>query len=204
MKPVSPVGFLAPDAYAAQNHLCVLPVGGMSPETNLYWEPQQLQYYANYMLEGSPVDRMFGGIIFNGISVRESHFMHPLYVGFAQPSDHTDWLMWLDVLFAPGANLHALHAAAAGRTMDVWVSIPYPHQTQTTFGPVQGVTYDFQHDEHRLKATQWWIDQLLQRWNAHPMLHTRLTLRGLLWQKESMDTGDEQLVAQINEYIRSR
>lgn len=197
-------GYLAPDAYDVRNHLCVIPCGGLTENSTLHWTKDQLRYYAAYILEDKPIDRMFGGFIFNGIQMREKSYIHPLFVGFGKPSRKKDWLLWIDTLFAKDANLHALHQVAGNEKLDIWVSIPYPHTFQTDFGEVRDVDLNFRKNEDRIKAVGWWLDRFLARWNKETKLHDKLTFRGFVWQREAIDEQDETLVQKVNNLIHRR
>ncbi|WP_201318140.1 MULTISPECIES: DUF4855 domain-containing protein [unclassified Paenibacillus] len=204
MVPTSSSGYLSPSAYDLRNQVCMIPCGDFLNGIPLKWSDEQLKYYTGYILNGQPIDSMFKGFIFNGYQARESHSIHPLFIGFAEPSDMTDWLSWIDALFAPEANLHALHRLSGNDKMDVWISFPYPHPFQRSFGVVQGRNLDFESDIDRLTAIQWWLDQLLDRWREHSHLHDKLELRGFLWQREVIDGDDEMLVKWINAAIHAK
>lgn len=201
---VSEEGYLAPDAYDVRNHLCVIPCGGLEENARLHWTKDQLQYYAAYILEDRPVDRMFGGFIFNGIQMREGTFLHPLYVGFGKPANKKDWTLWIDTLFAKDANLHALYEVAGEQKLDVWVSIPYPHQSQTDFGEIRDDELDLHKDEDRIRAVRWWLDLFLKRWGEERRLHDKLNFRGFVWQREAIDAVDSRLIRKINALVHKR
>ncbi|CAG7623753.1 hypothetical protein PAESOLCIP111_02558 [Paenibacillus solanacearum] len=204
MIPASSSGFLSPTAYQLRNHVCVLPCGSLLDDTPLKWTDAQLQYYAKYILNGQPIDSMFKGFIFNAVRTRDSHFIYPLYVGFGEPSERIDWQQWIDALFAPDANFQALHRVTGTEKVDIWVSIPYPHPYQRSFGVVQGRNLDFEVATDRFAAVIWWIDQFMNRWNSRKDLHDRLEFRGFLWQRETIDASDENLVKWVNGAISAR
>jgi hypothetical protein len=202
---ISENGYLAPDTYDVQNHLCVINCGEMREGSTLLWSKEQLQYYVSYILEDKPIDRMFGGFIFNVIKTREQSFIHPMFVGFGKPSSKKDWSMWVDILFARNANLNALYdAIGEGRKLDLWVTIPYPHASQTDFGEVRDNDLDFTKTSDRIRAIRWWLDLFLKRWQKEKHLHDRLALRGFVWQREAIDTNDAELVRRVNALIHRR
>lgn len=201
MVPKSSKGYLAPNAYGLQNHVTVIPCGGLLGDMPTYWNKNQLAPYAHYIVNGKQTDTLFNGFVFNGIRVRDTHFIHPLFVGFGEPSDITDWIMWADGLFLPNLNLQALAAVAGKSKRDVWVSIPYPHPMQNKFGVVGSRMLDFQKEEDRLAAVVWWMDLFLQRWRNNRHLHSQLQLRGFLWQREAADANDIPLIGKVNQHI---
>lgn len=204
MVPTSPRGYLASNAYGLRNHVCVIPCGGLLGDANTHWSKEQLNPYVHYVIQGRNVDHLFKGFVFSGIRVRADHFIHPLFAGFGNPSDMSDWTLWADLLFSSGSNLHALSETATGEKRDVWVSLPYPHSFQRAFGVVHNKTLDFMEETDRLAAVTWWGEQWLARWNQRPQLHAKLQFRGFLWQRETIDTSDRPLVASINAWIHRR
>ncbi|WP_044481811.1 DUF4855 domain-containing protein [Paenibacillus antibioticophila] len=207
MIPASASGYLSPQAYQLKNQVCMIPCGDLLNEMPLSWDENQLRYYTNYMLNGQPIDSFFKGFIFNGIRTKSNrHFMYPLYVGFGEPSGKADWLEWIDNLFAPGVNLTALHRLATSDKLDVWVSIPYPHQFQKAFGEIQGRNLDFSSNLDRFAAVIWWIDQFNARWSQRTDLHNKLDFKGFLWQRESIipQSNDDGLIKWVNGAIASR
>lgn len=206
MVPTSAKGYLSPSAYQMNNHVVMIPCGGLSGENPFEWKASALKYYSNYILNNAPIDRMFGGFIFNGIRTRESHMIHPLYVGFGKPSEMTDWLAWIDNLFATDSNLHALYQTIGigKEPRDVWISIPYPHPYQRSFGKLRGRQLDFSVENDRAEAVEWWMDEFIGRWKKSTQLHGKLRFQGFLWQRESVDAGDENVVRSINAAIRQR
>jgi hypothetical protein len=197
------MAYLSPSLHNLQNHVSVLPCGGLPGQPLHNWSPYDLEPYASYLLNGQGIDRMFGGVIFNCINSRDSHFISPLYIGFGKPSNQTDWMKWIDDLFASAQNLQALFLVT-NWPLDVWVSIPYPDPSQRRFGLVNGRELDFQKEEDRKQAVAWWIDQFVDRWKKESYLASKLHFRGFLWQKESIDTTDEDLVRHTTAFIRGK
>lgn len=203
MLATSSLGYLFPSPAVIQNHVCVLPCGGVSENRISEWTEEELKYYVSYYVNGNPIQTMFNGFIFNGLSVREDRYMYPMYVGFAKAANRTDWELWIESLFAPGKNLKALFSLAT-HPLDVWVSIPYPYLNQTDFGSVNWKSLNFESEDDRFTAVSWWIDEFLKRWNKESNLSARLKFRGFLWQRESIHDYDERLVQLTNNYIKSK
>lgn len=198
---ISPLGYLAPGVHQLQNHACVIPCGSLLDDSNLYWNTEQLRHYAKYIVNGQEVDDLFGSFVFNGIRMRDNRYIFPLFAGFGEPSDLTDWLLWADVLFLKDLNLEALAKISGFRKRECWVSIPYPHPFQRSFGHVGTRNLDFQVEADRLEAVHWWLDQFLKRWRANRHLHQKLNFKGFLWQRSAIDESDENLVIQVNKRI---
>ncbi len=203
MVAASAKGYLSPNAYQLRNHICVIPCGGLA-ENDSIWTPEHLRPYAKYIVNGQAIDNLFGGFIFNGICMRANHYICPLFVGFGSPSDLHDWQLWIDSLFSPDGNLHALNSVLGNEKRDVWISIPYPHPFQSCFGHAEGRNLDFNVEDDRFTAVKWWLDRFLHRWSMESKLHSKLDLRGFLWQREAIDELDEALVKRVNAEIHSR
>lgn len=197
-------GYLLPSPEVIQNHVCVLPCGGVSDNAISHWTTSDVRFYVSYYVNGQPVDKMFNGFIFNGLSVRKGRYFYPMYVGFGEPANRTDWLEWIDSLFAPAQNLKALFSLATHSSLDVWISIPYPYLNQKNFGKVNGKILNFEKDDDRFTAVSWWIDQFIQRWEKEFILSKRLNFRGFLWQRESIYDYDEQLVKLTTAYVKNK
>lgn len=183
-------------------HICVLPFGGLSPETFTPWSVSDLAPYVHYEVQPYDSEPLFEGFIFSGLGSRPGRFMYPMYVAYGSMADQRDWLCWIDTLFAPGCNWEAL-SILADRPLEVWVSIPYPHMRQTNFGKVKGKALNFQIAEDRYEAVEWWISRFLERLNQQGEGSKNLVFRGFLWQRESIDKNDEPLVKQTNQLIAS-
>ncbi len=199
-------GYLTAASLNLQNHICVLPVGSLCEKKPRDWTSDSLKPYLSYCPDGQPKDRMFGGLIFQGISARKKRYLYPMYVGFGQPGDKRDWTEWIDRLFASKRNLEAAILAASRFTpnpLDIWVSIPYPHRFQRNFGRIGKKDLNFESQEDRFTAVHWWIERFLERWQSASRLHGMLRFRGFLWLREAIDGQDEQLVKQVNEHIKT-
>jgi hypothetical protein len=201
------LGYLSPSDLAIENHVVELPCGGLSGKEPTVWTESDLEQYVSYYAKGIAVDRMFGGFIFNGISTGNRHFIHPMFVGFGKPSDQIDWRQWIELLFAPNCNLNALFLVAKRNNrspLDIWVSIPYPHPTQTNFGIVNGEILNFEKQDDRFIAIAWWIDSFIKRWEHEVALHEILKFRGFLWQRGAIDSIDEELAKRTNAYVKQK
>jgi len=198
------VGYLNPAAEGIRNHICVLPCGGVFDKPVYEWSKEELAYYVRYHAFGKPVDRLFNGFVFRGYSASPGRYMHPVHCAFGSNATREDWLKWLDSLFASGKNFKALYALAGRSRLDVWVSLPYPPIGQEDFGSIWGTPVKFDTTNSRYAAVIWWIEKFLVKWRSAPYLSRKLAFRGFLWQRESINDYDEDLVKLTNQYIRLR
>ncbi|WP_260871335.1 DUF4855 domain-containing protein [Paenibacillus sp. Y412MC10] len=155
--------------------------------------------YVNH--DGEPVDWLFDGI---------------LYLGLASPAGRDfgvgqtileDWNWYLDKTFAPAGDMQQLNEATVevgakldqpDHKMKVVLMIPNPGEYVNDFGDVDGdgVSESFNDSfvgkekalENRIKAMQWWLDQVLQKWQEANYSH--LELVGMYWLEEQISTSD--------------
>lgn len=139
-----------------------------------------------------------------------------IYRDSKNPSNFSDWQMFIDDCFIDGYNIPALNAAVgevkaelgsayANFKANVFLTVLYPTQTQTNFGDVDGdgVTENFSKIEDRKKAIKWIIDTQFQRFKNGN--YTNLNLVGFYWFEEFISTDNEEktLVTYMNDYVHS-
>jgi hypothetical protein len=197
-------GYRLAEELPIQNHLCVLPCGELSENGTIDWSEKELIYYQYYFVNDQPADRMFRSFIFNPMRMRENYLIYPMYTGLGKLARVNDWILTIDHLFKEKVNFHALaNNMNQGDKTDIWVTIPYPNSLQENFGKVLGVKLNFTKESDRIQAIQWWIDSFLMRWQVETKLHDKLTFKGFVWQRTSIDSGDEELVMAVNDYIHN-
>lgn len=198
-------GYLTAEELSIQNHICVLPCGDLSEVDTIDWSKEDLEHYQYYFVDGKPVDKMFRAFIFNPIQMRKDYFIHVMHTGIGKPARNNDWQMAIDHLFKENVNFSALaQNTKKGDTTDIWVTIPYPNPLQENFGKVLGNKLDFSNETDQIKAIQWWIDSFIMRWEKETHLHDTLSFKGFVWQRSSINEGDENLVKETNDYIHNR
>lgn len=197
--------YMSAEKLGVQNHLCLLPYGEDTENRISKWTARYLKPYQSYLVNEDPVDSMFGGLIFNPISGRKNRFIYPMYSDFGVLPEKEDWRIVLELLFRKPYNLDAAaRNTLIGKKTDIWVTIPYPILTQTNFGNLERKKINFKIEEDRYAAMTWWINQFLRKWNYNPYgnLKKKLTFRGFVWPRASIDSRDESLVKKVNAYIR--
>lgn len=195
-------GYLTAEELSIQNHLCVLPCGDVSEVDTINWSKEDLKYYQYYYVNDKPLDTMFKSFIFNPIRMRKDYFIHAMHTGLGKQARKNDWILAIDHLFEENVNFSALAQNTKDiDTTEVWVTIPYPHPFQENFGKILGITLNFTNEYDRIKAVKWWIDSFLWRWKKATHLHQKLTFKGFVWQRSSINAGDEKIVKETNEYI---
>ncbi|WP_342539852.1 DUF4855 domain-containing protein [Heyndrickxia sp. FSL K6-6286] len=198
-------GYMTAEQHSITNHICVLPVGDFLNKEMGNWSTEELKYCQYYFENGQPLDTFFRSYIFDPIRIRDDYYIHAMHTGLGKQARISDWMLVTDHLFDENVNLHALaQNTNEGEVNEVWVTIPYPHPLQENFGTVLEEKLDFTNDEDRLKAIKWWIECFLIRWQKEEGLHQKLAFKGFVWQRSSINTGDEQIVKDTNDYIHQK
>lgn len=138
------------------------------------------------------------------------------------PCTRAAWVSYLEDLFAPGQQLHALDeamakmntAASIQEKEKVILTLPYPDSKQSDFGSLEpnGTTLCFsdqagdsqQARQNRFEAVRWYYGELMDRWNSAGFAH--LEVAGIYWYKESIDatiSGEEELVQKVAQMVRT-
>ncbi|MGG3311153.1 DUF4855 domain-containing protein [Paenibacillus lautus] len=166
------------------------------------WNKERIIPNISYVnKDGEPVDWLFDGI---------------LYLGLASPAGRDfgvgqtileDWNWYLDKTFAAAGDMQQLNEATVevgsklnqpDHKMKVVLMIPNPGEYVNDFGDVDGdgVSESFRDSvvgkekaqENRIKAMQWWLDQVRQRWQEAN--YSNLELVGMYWLEEQISTSD--------------
>lgn len=196
--------YMTASEIGVQNHIVVLPCGEDSESGVTTWTKEALLPYQSYLEYGHVVDRLFKGLIFNSVSGRENHFLNPMYADFGNLAEKKDWDMALRRLFSKDCNFDAAaFNTHHGTKTDIWVTLPYPMQTQTEFGKVKDHDLNFRVEQYRFSALKWWIKKFLKKWERSSHLHEKLSFKGFVWPRASIDSGDEDLVQKVTAYIRN-
>lgn len=166
------------------------------------WNKERIIPNISYVnQDGEPVDWLFDGI---------------LYLGLASPAGRDfgvgqtileDWNWYLDKTFAAAGDMQQLNEATVevgtklnqpDHKMKVVLMIPNPGEYVNDFGDIDGdgVSESFNDSvvgkekalDNRIKALQWWLDQVRQRWQEANYSH--LELVGMYWLEEQISTSD--------------
>lgn len=195
--------YLSAEQVKACNHVVVLPCGYLPDGTFLEWPPDVLRYYCSFVKDGKSVDGMFGGLIFQPISMRAKKYIHPMYIAFGDCAEREDWELYAAMLFAKNRCLQAAQATAHGK-LDIWITLPYPVQQQKKFGIIGGKRISFENRPDRVTALKWWLKFFLERWEREKSAYPKLTLRGFAWQREVILEEDIDLVKKVNQLVHRR
>lgn len=138
------------------------------------------------------------------------------------PARWEQWMWFLDYLFTPGQQLDAFNSAVehAKQTIDdpdykakVFIMIPYPMMQTTNFGDPTGLGRELDFSPFparweesiadRTTAVEAYIEELMERWQAHEFEH--LELVGLYWLSESASgPTDYELLHRVTPLVKDR
>jgi hypothetical protein len=173
------------------------------------WEKEDFIPYISYVDElNQSQDWFFDGALFLALGTPDGR----TFVNAAPPpSNKEDWDWYLDKTFAVGGDLDELNEAVEEVGIDlndtnnkikVVLMVPLPDTRQSNFGDVDGdsISENFNPNlvggtastANRIKAVDWYIDELMTRWNLKNYSH--LTLEGLYWLNETVSTDDEVII----------
>ncbi|MCR2822855.1 DUF4855 domain-containing protein [Lederbergia panacisoli] len=194
--------YMTAEELGVQNHICLLPCGDQSESGISKWSVIDLKPYQYYLFNNLAFDTMFKGLIFHPIIGRINRFLHPMYANIGLLAEKEDWELALNRLFYKKYNFDAAAInTEKGEKTDIWVTLPYPTPNQTNFGKMKGRSINFKIESNRIEAVKWWILEFLEKWRKAEHLHEKLSFRGFVWPRVSIDSRDEELVKNINNFI---
>lgn len=167
-----------------------------------------------------------GGFLYSDINIGSSMNGEGDFYAVPAPDPGTrdDWEAVLNWYFEEGIFIQALDSAIeeAVQLLDgppeykrnLVVTIPYPGPLQTQFGKIDGKKLNFsiagqnldKATRDRLRACQWFIDEVSARFAAGNYKH--LNLLGFYWTFESVhkswDVDDHWLLKELHKYVREK
>ncbi|MCY4779148.1 DUF4855 domain-containing protein [Sphingobacterium sp. UT-1RO-CII-1] len=134
-------------------------------------------------------------------------------VGFASgyrpfSAKKEDWLKLLDHYFEKEMGLNALDQCIENAKKicgklpfkrKIVMSLPEPISQQKDWGSINGVALDFSKDEDRIKASEWFIDRIVERFKKEQL--SNIELEGFYWLAEEA-TNTRTFVKNISEYLK--
>ncbi|WP_203364578.1 DUF4855 domain-containing protein [Bacillus sp. REN10] len=117
-------------------------------------------------------------------------------------ANYKEWNWYIDRTFAPSGSLSSLNKAAAeaGRTVQVYLSIPYPKSKGTIVklnGAKEAATL-----QARENMVKWYIQAVQNRWNQSGYKNIKLT--GYYWLNETViQANDELLVTKTAKHVHA-
>ena len=212
--------YMSAEELGVQNHICLLPCKKDFESRITEWTAKDLKPYQLFLVNGKANNTLFKGLIFNPISVREDYFIKSSHRNYATSLDQNkewyktinefflkinssfrnyatllagkkEWNEALDNLFLKNFNFDAAATnTEIGKKTDIWVTLPYPNHII------------FKQESDRLNMLEWWIEMFLMKWKNAYHLHEKLSFKGFVWPRASIDRTDKILVKSVTEHIR--
>jgi hypothetical protein len=210
--PTQQPAFLAPgEATAGIKHLGLLYNGQYSNDLGT-WKKERIIPNISYVDKaGEPTDWLFDGVLYLGTFSDKGRGFG---AGSGMPSLKEDWEWYLDKTFAPEGDMYQLNEATKevsaklnqpDQKEKVVLMIPYPDEGVTDFGDVDGdnKSENFKALTDRVKAVQWYLDEVKQRWEAAD--YSNLELVGMYWLEEQIgiDQVGPELVSSASNMVHT-
>ena len=183
--------------------------GGFDTESGMYsgtYTPEKLRYMLTYVNDQNQVvDTMFDTVLFLALTTR---YGNNFVQGESARADVKDWMWYLDKTFGPGGDVEMLNAAAKQASIDlgdpdykVNMVIMYPDVRRANFGELDGRVIDYTNEEDQKYAINWWLDEVLERFEAAE--HDYVNFTGFYWLHES-SKGELHKILYFNEAVHER
>lgn len=178
------------------------------------WTKDDLTPYVTHTYADGSEDWFFDGFLFLEFSNGEVQFQNGSGLN---PATQADWLWLLDQFFAPGKKLDALDKLISEKKQTLGQP-PLRHKVvigccapsknkngewsaRTAWGTVDGKKLYFGFSSNRVTAVKWYIDTMLEKWNAAGF--ENIDLEGVYWIEEGLFSNGD-IMAEINDYIHSK
>lgn len=154
------------------------------------WTEDDFTHYVTHKFADGHRDWTFDGFLFLEFDNGEGVSFQP---SLGKMATKADWQWYLDKLFEKGKSLDALNShiermkaeiGDPGFKHKVVLTIFTPFAKTVNWGEVDGKELDFRHQEDATLAVKWYIDEIVERFNAQG--YKNLELSGLYWLDEDM------------------
>lgn len=163
------------------------------------WRKERIIPNISYVdKEGNPKDWLFDGILFLGLNTPQGHDF-----GLGE-TNLSEWNWYLDKTFKTDGDMQNLNEATKevaeklgqpDHKEKVVLMVPNPGESMRDFGVINGENLSFNAADggeevalaNRVKAIQWWLDEVENRWNAAG--YSNLELVGIYWLDEQISTS---------------
>lgn len=177
------------------------------------WTKEQLRPYVTHTYADGHEDWFFDGFLFLEFDNGTVAFGNGTK---KDPALQSDWQWLLDQFFADGLKLKALDELISEKKKTlgepplrhrVVISCCAPTKrtdgswSRTKWGIVDGKNVIFNFSSGRVTAVKWYIDTMLEMWNAAGFKN--LDLEGIYWIEEGLYSNGD-IMAEINDYVHSK
>ncbi|MDP4184818.1 MAG: DUF4855 domain-containing protein [Bacteroidota bacterium] len=174
----------------------------------LPWTTTRIRPYV-YRENNGKTEWLFDGYLF--LEIFDSVTDYEYYPGFnRKEAGKEQWQSLIDTYFSSQRSFDALETvleerAQKGNVPDrkrkVVVSIPTPINGFTEWGSIDGKALDFNNVNDQVRAEQWFIDEVLKRWQEKNYKH--LALAGFYWVDENSNNYTNAIALTKN-YLASK
>lgn len=163
------------------------------------WSKERIIPNISYVdKEGNPKDWLFDGILYLGLNSPQGHDF-----GLGE-TNLNEWNWYLEKTFKTDGDMKHLNEATKevaeklgqpDHKEKVVLMVPNPGESMRDFGVINGENLSFNAADggeeaalaNRVKAIQWWLDEVENRWNAAG--YSNLELVGIYWLDEQISTS---------------
>ncbi len=155
------------------------------------WTEDDFRPYVAHTYADGTSDWLFDGFLFlDGQRNRDIKFIP--WAGF-EGATKEDWQWYLDRLFEPGKSLDALDKTIGklkkeigdpGFRHKIVLTLLVPVCGNKHWGEIDGRALDFDNDDDRVAAAQWYLDQMLARFDEAG--YENFDLQGIYWLDEDL------------------
>lgn len=178
------------------------------------WTKDDLTPYVTHTYADGSEDWFFDGFLFLEFAIGDVQLQNGSGL---KPATQSDWQRLLDQFFTPDKKLDALDKLISDKKQTlgqpplrhkVVISCCAPSKNKSgnwsarsSWGTVNGKNLYFASKADRVTAVKWYIDTMLEKWNAAGF--TNIDLDGVYWIEESLYSNGD-IIAEINDYIHSK
>lgn len=172
------------------------------------WTPDQFVPYVTHQFADGTKDWLFDGFLF--LEFTDGKGYHYAYGYSKKPARRVEWEWLLNRLFEKGKALDALDQCIEKEKKEIGkprfkhqivLGIAIPQPKQKDWGILEDDSLDFNIQSDQIKATQWYIDQLMARFKKAK--YKNLSLSGFYWVDEDIATCKD-LPKYVSRYIHSK
>jgi hypothetical protein len=155
------------------------------------WTQDQFEPYVAHKFADGTKDWLFDGYLFLDFSDGMGHNLAPGYCD--ENANREIWEWYLDRLFERGKSLDALDKCISknkaqigdpGFKHRIVLTLPTPITDQKDWGELNGKKLDFSLTADKLAASEWFLDQLIERFASAG--YENLELVGIYWVDEDL------------------
>lgn len=194
--------------------VCLIYSGDASRPT---WDADHLRPYLTHKYADGHREWFYDGFLFLEFRIGKAQLANAS--AGQQAAVQSEWLQYLDNLFEEDHDLHQLDRMiseykkelgepAMRHKVIIATCCPAKDGSQggaewrdINWGEVNGEKMNFALKSHRVKATEWFIDEIVQRFNDAKF--ENIDLAGLYWIEETLFSNSD-IIATINKYIHNK